>query len=86
MMPPVISLLVAGSVQFATEVRAPEDLVLTVVEAVHAVRGGSFDAAAPAPEAPAAASRDLPESVPVPAARAPRITYDWRSPVFFDVP
>lgn len=86
MLPPMISLLVAGSVQFATEVRAPEDLAFIAIE------GARSFSTAPAPElespeghpAPRLCAASLPGPRPLPA--APRVTYDWRSPVFFDFP
>jgi hypothetical protein len=88
MVNPVLTLLVAGSVQLWAETPRQAELARIVVEITQAVE---------LPRVPAPlAERELTVcDVPyyydafLPAAApeaAPLITYDWRSPVFFDVP
>jgi hypothetical protein len=84
----VLTLLVAGSIQIADDLPRPVDypqIVLSVTQALGMMHP------APAPGEPALTVRDIPfyyrrvSDVSVPEIPAP-VTYDWRSPVFFDVP
>jgi len=89
MVNPVLTLLVAGSVQLWAETPRQADLARIVVEITQGVELARVPA-------PVAAERELTVcDIPyyydafLPAAApetAPLITYDWRSPVFFDVP
>ena len=85
---PVLTLLVAGSIHVGTELKAPSDLAQIVLEITEALP----DATAPLIQIEAAPTVvDVPyyysDFTPVPVREtAPIITYDWRSPVFRDVP
>jgi len=88
MVQPVLTLLIASSIQLTAEAPCAPDLgqiVLSIAEVIEA---------APAPFVPPAEEptvRDVPfyydrlAPVPVPAV-VPPVTYDWRSPVIFDLP
>ena len=87
-MAPVLTLLVAGSIQLACDSPRQADLARLVIEITQAV-----DLAAPvAVDAEAAPTvRDLAyyfdDLSPVALPSVPLIvTYDWRSPVVFDLP
>ncbi len=85
---PVLTLLVAGSIHVGADVKAPVDLAQIVVEITEALPL----VGAPILEAEAGPTVvDVPyyysDFTPVAAPHAePIVTYDWRSPVFFDVP
>ena len=85
---PVLTLLVAGSIHVGTEIKAPSDLAQIVLELTEALPDGT-------PQLLTAA--DVPTVVDVPyyysdftpvaaPAVATIVTYDWRSPVIFDLP
>jgi hypothetical protein len=85
---PVLTLLVAGSIHVGTELKAPSDLAQIVLEITEALP----NAAAPLIEAEAGPTViDIPyyysDFTPVAAPEvATIVTYDWRSPVIFDLP
>ncbi len=88
MVPPILTLLVASSLQLSADAPRPVDLgqiALSITQALETVRPRTDPAAA------ALTLRDIPfhydllAPVPVPAF-VPRVTYDWRSPVIFDLP
>ncbi len=85
---PVLTLLVAGSIHAGADLKVPADIAQIVLEITEALPGGG---------APVVVAEAGPTVVDVPyyysdytplAVReaAPIIIYDWRSPVFFDVP
>jgi hypothetical protein len=87
-MHPVLTLLVASSIQLSDDAPRPVDftqIFLTVTQAFETAHSTQ------APEAMVLTVRDIPfyyrllSPVPVPVG-VPSITYDWRSPVFFDLP
>jgi len=87
-MHPVLTLLVASSIQIVDDVSRPVDytqIVITVTQALGTVPP------APEPEEEALTVRDIPfyyrriSVVSIPAITSP-VLYDWRSPVIFDVP
>lgn len=85
---PVLTLLVAGTMQAGADFRAPADVALIVLEITEALPG-SVTPLLVAEAGPTVA--DVPyyysDFTPVAVREsAPIITYDWRSPVFFDVP
>jgi len=85
---PVLTLLVAGTIQAGADFRAPADVAQIVLEITEALPG-SVTTLLIAEAEPTVA--DLPyyysDFTPRPVREtAPIITYDWRSPVFFDVP
>lgn len=85
---PVLSLLVAGSIHVGAELKAPSDLAQIVLEITEALPGSSTplietEAAPTVVDVPYYYSDFTPIAAPV-VARL--ITYDWRSPVFRDVP
>lgn len=85
---PVLTLLVAGSIHVGTEIRVPSDLAQIVLEITEALPDGTPQlietAAVPTVvDVPYYYSDLTPLAAPV----APTIvTYDWRSPVIFDLP
>lgn len=87
-MHPVLTLLVAGSLQIADDLPRPLE-GLRISLPVTQTLGGGFSTAAPEEEA--LTVRDIPfyyrrvSIVAVPPV-FPQVSYDWRSPVFFDVP
>ena len=86
---PVLTLLVAGSIQYGADVRAPQDLAQIVLEITEALPGSPSNTILEREAAPTVA--DVPyyysDFTPLAApAVEPIVTYDWRSPVFFDVP
>jgi hypothetical protein len=85
---PVLSLLVAGTIHVGADLRAPADLAQIVLEITAALPG----AATPLLQAEAEPTViDVPyyysDFMPIAApAVEPIVTYDWRSPVIFDLP
>lgn len=85
---PVLTLLVAGSIHVGTEIKAPADLAQIVLEITEAMPDGTptlieLEAAPTVVDVPYYYSDFTPLAAPVVATL---VTYDWRSPVFFDVP
>ena len=88
MVTPLLTVLVAGSAPWAVDAPARADLARLVVEITRTVDLPS----PPGPEAeiprPIAPTPAAPSDVP--AVAAPEVpllvTYDWRSPVIFDLP
>ena len=85
---PVLTLLIAGSIHAGAELRAPADFAQIVLEITEAMPVGQApilqtDAAPTIIDVPYYYSDFTPVAIPE---VAPLITYDWRSPVFFDVP
>jgi hypothetical protein len=85
---PVLTLLIAGSIHAGADLRAPSDVAQIVLEITEAL---------PVSVTPLLRGDPGPTVVDVPyyycdftpvtvRETAPVITYDWRSPVFFDVP
>jgi len=85
---PVLTLLVAGSIHVGTELKVPSDLAQIVLEITEALP----NAAVPLLDRQAAPTVvDVPyyysDLTPIAAPEvATIITYDWRSPVIFDLP
>ena len=85
---PVLTLLVAGSIHLGADIKAPADLAQIVLEITEALPGSSStvlqtDATPTVVDIPFYYS----DFTPVPAPVADLIiTYDWRSPVIFDLP
>ena len=85
---PVLTLLVAGSIHVGADLKAPADLAQIVLEITEALPGGT----APLIETEAEVTVvDVPyyysDFTPIAApAVATIVTYDWRSPVIFDLP
>lgn len=85
---PVLTLLVAGSIHVGADLKAPADLAQIVLEITEALPGGT----APLIETEGEATVvDVPyyysDFTPIAApAVATIVTYDWRSPVIFDLP
>lgn len=87
-MNPVLTLLVASSIQMASERPQAADLAALVYEITQAVAPGpgrAPEAAAPTTvcQVPHYYDLFLPLSAP---ASDPIVTYDWRSPVILDLP
>jgi len=85
---PVLTLLVAGSIHMGADLKAPTDIAQIVLELTEALPGSTTPLLT-AEVSPSVA--DVPyyysDFRPVAVREtAPIITYDWRSPVFFDVP
>lgn len=85
---PVLTLLVAGSIHVGADLKAPADLAQIVLEITEALPGGSTTVLETAAEPTIV---DVPyyysDLTPIAApAVEPIITYDWRSPVIFDLP
>jgi hypothetical protein len=85
---PVLTLLVAGSIHAGADFRAPADLAQIVYEITEALPGSTTpllvaEAETTVVDVPHYYSDFTPVAAPD---TAPLITYDWRSPVFFDVP
>ena len=85
---PVLTLLVAGSIHVGADLKAPADLAQIVLEITEALPGSTTqilqaDAAPTVVDVPYYYS----DFTPVAAPEVARIiTYDWRSPVIFDLP
>lgn len=85
---PVLTLLVAGSIHAGADLRTPPDLAQIVMEITEALPGPSCThvethASPTVVDVPYYYSDFTPVAAPV-VARI--ITYDWRSPVIFDLP
>ncbi|HZE98593.1 MAG TPA: hypothetical protein VE981_16295 [Planctomycetota bacterium] len=85
---PVLTLLVAGSIHAGADFSASRDVAQIVLEITEALPG-SVTPLLIAEAGPTVV--DVPyyysDFAPVPIRNTPPIiTYDWRSPVFFDVP
>jgi len=85
---PVLTLLVAGSIHAGADFRAPADVAQIVLDITEALPGSVTpllvaEAGPTVVDVPYYYSDFTPVAVPE---MAPIITYDWRSPVFFDVP
>ncbi len=85
---PVLTLLVAGSIHVGADLKAPQDLAQIVLEITEALPGSpstilELEAQPSVVDVPYYYSDFTPIAAP---AVEPIITYDWRSPVFFDVP
>ena len=85
---PVLSLLVAGSIHVGVELKAPADLAQIVLEITQALPGGTTriletEAEPTVIDVPYYYSDFTPIAAP---AVEPIVTYDWRSPVIFDLP
>jgi len=73
---PVLTLLVAGSIHAGADFRAPVDLAQIVLEITEALPGS-----------PSTIPYYYSDFTPIAApAVEPIVTYDWRSPVIFDLP
>jgi hypothetical protein len=85
---PVLTLLVAGSIQISCDSPRQADLariVYAIARTVPVLPGEPSDAEAAPTVRDVAYRFDLLAPVPAPAAPL-LVTYDWRSPVVFDVP
>ena len=85
---PVLTLLVAGSIHVGADLKAPADLAQIVLEITEALPGGTAPLIEVAAEPTVV---DIPyyysDFTPIAApAVAQIVTYDWRSPVIFDLP
>lgn len=85
---PVLSLLVAGSIHVGVDLKAPADLAQIVLEITEALPGGATQLLDTKAEPTVV---DVPyyysDFTPIAAPQvASIITYDWRSPVIFDLP
>ncbi|MBV8878596.1 MAG: hypothetical protein JO332_01410 [Planctomycetaceae bacterium] len=85
---PVLTLLVAGSIHAGADFKAPRDVAQIVLELTEALPGSVTpllvaEAAPTVVDVPYYYSDFTPVAV---RETAPVITYDWRSPVFRDVP
>ena len=85
---PVLTLLVAGSIHAGADFNAPADVAQIVLDITEALPG-SVTPLLIGEAGPTVA--DVPyyysDFTPTPVRNTPPlITYDWRSPVFFDVP
>ena len=88
MLSPVLTLIIAGSIQVGVQSDRPVDLAQIVLEITEAILPAGLQAphAADGPTV-----RDIPyyysDFTPLAApAVEPLVTYDWRSPVIFDLP
>lgn len=88
MVTPLLTVLVAGSAPWAVDAPSRADLARIVVEISRTVDLPSPPS--PEAEAPRAVDAQPPAAAPAPAVAAPAVpllvTYDWRSPVVFDLP
>lgn len=85
---PVLSLLVAGTIHVGADLKAPADLAQIVLEITEALPGGTIplletEAEPTVIDVPYYYSDFTPIAAP---AVEPIVTYDWRSPVIFDLP
>ena len=85
---PVLTLLVAGSIHVGTELKAPSDLAQIVLEITEALPSTGvpifeIEAAPTVVDVPYYYSDFTPVAAPEVATI---VTYDWRSPVIFDLP
>ena len=86
---PVLTLLVAGSIHVGAELNTPQDLAQIVLEITEALPGSPSSTILEREAAPTLI--DVPyyysDFTPIAApAVEPIVTYDWRSPVIFDLP
>ena len=86
---PVLSLLVVGSIHVGADLKAPADLAQIVLEITEALPGGVSPIVVDTEGEPTVI--DVPyyysDFTPIAAPAVARIvTYDWRSPVIFDLP
>ena len=89
MIDPVLTLLVASALPWTPEFPRSPELGATLVEVVRVLRSSGSQSGASVEAEPTVC--DVPfyysDFTPVPVRPwALLITYDWRSPVFFDVP
>ena len=85
---PVLTLLVAGSIHAGADFSAPSNLAQIVLEITEALPGApttvlETDAVPTIADIPYYYSDFTPVAAPVVATI---VTYDWRSPVIFDLP
>ena len=85
---PVLTLLIAGSIHAGADFKARADIAQIVLEITEALPGSATplltaEAGPTVVDVPYYYSDFTPVAV---RQTAPIITYDWRSPVFFDVP
>ena len=85
---PVLTLLVAGSIHAGADFSVPTDLAQIVLEITEALPGAPLtvldtDAVPTIVDIPYYYSDFTPVAAPVVATI---VTYDWRSPVIFDLP
>ena len=85
---PVLTLLVAGTIHVGADLKAPADLAQIVLEITEALPGATCplletEAEPTVIDVPYYYSDFTPIAAP---AVAQIITYDWRSPVIFDLP
>ena len=85
---PVLSLLVAGTIHVGADLNAPADLAQIVLEITEALPGAAIPLLQTEAEPTVI---DVPyyysDFTPIaPPAVEPIVTYDWRSPVIFDLP
>jgi len=85
---PVLTLLVAGSMHAGADFKAPQDFAQIVLDITEALPGSpstilETDASPTVVDVPYYYSDFTPIAAPE---VAPIITYDWRSPVIFDLP
>ena len=85
---PVLTLLVAGSIHVGADLKAPQDFAQIVLEITEALPVGTStilerEAEPTLIDVPYYYSDFTPVAAP---AVETIISYDWRSPVFFDVP
>lgn len=88
MLHPVLTLLVASSIHFAAESPRPADFAQIVLEITQSVEAACPESLAGRPEPTVC---DIPfyysDFIPLAAPESALIvTYDWRSPVVFDLP
>ena len=85
---PVLTLLVAGSIHAGADFKAPQDFAQIVLDITEALPGSSStiletEASPTVVDVPYYYSDFTPIAAP---AVATIVTYDWRSPVIFDLP
>jgi hypothetical protein len=85
---PVLTLLVAGTIHVGADLKAPADLAQIVLEITEALPGAATpllqtEAEPTVIDVPYYYSDFTPIAAP---AVEPIVTYDWRSPVIFDLP
>jgi hypothetical protein len=89
MLPPMLGLLVAGTVHWTAEVRVQDGIALAAVEIFEGAAAAlqpeleGLDAAPERAGIPESGAAAVPPGTPE---RRLRVTYDWRSPVVFDFP
>lgn len=85
---PILTLVMAGSLQWASEPTRVSDLTQLAIEITGAVPAAGVEAPAAAPELTVCdLEYYLDGRAPAAAPRVPLlVTYDWRTPVVFDLP